>query len=298
MMVKKQHTLREPLSFTGAGLHSGTLTRVTLQPAGEDYGLRFVRKDVPRATPIPALVENVVDTRFATSLGDAGQRVDPVEDTLSATLLGRPGQRIDTVEHLLAALSGCGIDNALVEVEGPEIPILDGSAGPFVEAIQSGGRLEQSRPRRIFRLSRPVEVREGQSVARLLPCEEQIFSATIGFEHPCLRYQHLEVRLEDFAQTVAWARTFGIQEQVEVMRAEGLARGGTLENALVLGHDGWLNPEKLRFEDEPVRHKLLDAIGDTALFGWVLLARYEGIRAGHGVNARLMKEVKKVKCAV
>ena len=267
-----QRSLKTSCRLDGVGLHTGVRATVVLEPAGDDQGIRFVRGDIPGAEPIPATISHVVDTPFCTTL-----RADRWQ--------------VGTIEHLMAALCGCGVDNLTVVVHGPEVPILDGSAWPFVEALDAAGVLESHAPRRGFRLTEPVSAESGRSAIQALPAAERRWVCTIQFAHPLVGRQHAEATPETFRASVARARTFGMLDDVEAMRREGLAKGGTLENALVMGENGWLNPEQVRYADEPVRHKLLDLMGDSLLLGFPLLARLQAFRPGHALTRALLRRI-------
>jgi UDP-3-O-[3-hydroxymyristoyl] N-acetylglucosamine deacetylase len=243
----RQRTFKQRASLGGIGLHSGAKVRVTLAPAPADSGIVFVRS----GEEIPALAEYVVDTTMNTSLG-------------------RGTLRVGTVEHLLAALVGCGIDNARLEVEGPEIPIMDGSADPFVALVREAGIHEQRTARRFLMVRRPVSIVDGDKLARLSPARGKFsISYTVDFQHPLISDQTCKLEMNDrsFQKEIARARTFGFKRDVERLHRAGLARGGSLDNAVVVDDFNILNPEGLRFPDEFVRHKILDAIGDLALLG-------------------------------
>jgi len=263
--VAFRRTLKRAVGCTGIGLHSGKPVRLTLKPAPSGHGLRFVRTDV--GVEIPASLAWL-------------SRQD------HATTLCRDDVSVETVEHLLAALFALGIDDASIEVSGPEIPILDGSAAPFVILIHEAGTRPHHEPRQYLKVTKPVEVVRGNKVARLVPCDHFEVSYTIGFDHPLLRHQTHTARItaETFEEELAPARTFGFLRDVETMRRAGLALGGSLENALVIGESGVLN-NALRFEDEFVRHKALDAVGDLALLGHPLLGKLEAMKAGHALHA-------------
>lgn len=267
-----QHTLRAPLTCQGVGVHSGEVSRVTVRPAAAGAGLRMVRSDAVGAEPGPVHVDAVADSRLA-------------------TVLAGPGWRVSTVEHLLAALVASGVDNALIEVEGGEIPVLDGSAAPWMALLAEAGLVALPARRRVIVVCEPVEVRSGDRVARLLPAPRLALSAQIAFPHPRIGRQTFEISLdaETFSRELAWARTFSLLEGVEAMRAAGFARGGSLENALVYGEEDVLNPEGARAPDEPVRHKLLDMVGDVALAGMPLCARFEAELPGHALSAALLR---------
>jgi UDP-3-O-[3-hydroxymyristoyl] N-acetylglucosamine deacetylase len=268
----RQRTLKQRASIRGIGLHSGAEVRLTLAPAPSDSGIVFaVGRD-----EIPALSEFVVDTTMNTSIG-------------------RGKTRVGTVEHLLAALAGCGIDNARVEVEGPEVPILDGSSEPFVRLIREAGIHEQRATRRYLMMRRSVAVTEGDKVARLSPARGGKFSIsyTIDFHHPLISDQTCKVEMGEraFQKEIARARTFGFKRDVERLHRAGLARGGSLANAVVVDDFNILNPEGLRFPDEFVRHKILDAVGDLSLLGMPVIGRLTAVKSGHHLNHLLVREV-------
>jgi UDP-3-O-[3-hydroxymyristoyl] N-acetylglucosamine deacetylase len=266
-----RRTLKREVGCTGIGLHSGRAVRLRLRPAPAEHGIRFHRTDVD--AEIPACLSCL-------------SRQD------HATTLSRDGVSIDTVEHLLSALYALGVDDALVEVDGPEIPILDGSAAPFVILIHEAGLKPLAAPRRYLKILKPVEVIRGNKRARLSPADHFEVSYTIGFDHPLLRHQAVSVRISPrtFAETVAPARTFGFLREVEDMRRHGLALGGSLENAVVIGETGVLN-NKLRFEDEFVRHKVLDAVGDLALLGHPMVGHLQAVKAGHALHAAVARKL-------
>ena len=269
-----QRTLKNSIRATGVGLHTGTKIHMTLRPAAPDTGIVFRRVDLPEPVDIPAFAENVGETRLGTTLvhGDA---------------------KVSTVEHLLSAFAGLGIDNALVEVDAPEVPIMDGSAGPFVFLLQSAGIAEQSAPKRFVRVRRTVEVRQGDKWARFDPYDGFKVNFEIEFDHPIFR-RHSQKASMDFSTTtylkeVSRARTFGFMRDLETMRKHNLALGGNLDNAIVLDDSKVLNEEGLRTEDEFVKHKILDAIGDLYLLGHSLIGEYTGFKSGHELNNRLLR---------
>ena len=266
-----RRTLRREVACTGIGLHSGRPVRLRLLPAPAEHGVRFARTDV--GVEIPATLDFVGEQDHATTLR-------------------RDGVSIGTVEHLLAALCGLGIDDVRVEVDGPEVPVLDGSAAPFVILLHEAGLRPLAAPRVLLKVLAPVEVRHGAKGARLVPAEHFEVAYSIGFDHPLLRHQALSLRLtpRTFTEAIAPARTFGFLREVEMLRRSGLALGGSLENAVVIGETGVLN-NKLRFEDEFVRHKILDAVGDLALLGRPLLGRLEATRAGHSLHAAVAQKL-------
>ena len=266
-----RRTLKRSVGCTGIGLHSGRTVRLELRPAPPEHGIRFRRSDVD--VEIPA-------------------QLDYLGGLDHATTLSRQGVSVETVEHLLSALYALGVDDALVEVDGPEIPVMDGSAAPFVFLIHEAGLRPQKASRRYLKLVRPVEVVRGGKWARLSPSDHFRVTYAIGFDHPLLRHQSASVRVgaDTYAETVAPARTFGFLREVEMLRKSGLALGGSLENAVVIGETGVLN-QKLRFEDEFVRHKILDSIGDLSLLGHPLVAHLEASKAGHALHAALARKV-------
>lgn len=271
-----QKTLKRPALLTGVGLHSGAPVSVRIVPAAPNSGIVFKRVDIAQGdNEIPALWDRVVDTRLCTAIGNAA------------------GARVATIEHLMAALRGCHIDNARVEIDGPETPVMDGSSAPFVEALLRAGVRDQLVPRRFLRIRRPVAVEDGDKCARLLPGAIPVFRGTIDFSHAAIGRQSCEMALVNgnFAHDLAEARTFGFLHEVEWMRANGLGRGGSMENAIVVGPEGILNPEGLRSPDEFIRHKLLDAVGDLYLAGMPILGEYEGVRAGHALNNALLHQL-------
>lgn len=267
-----QRTLKTTVCWDGIGVHTGQPARLELRPALADHGLRVVRADLSDTSPVPVHVRTVVDSRLA-------------------TVIGGEGWRLMTVEHLLAALMAADIDNVEIAVFGPEVPVLDGSAAPFVRGLEETGFIAQDRPRRVLTLLRPVAVEDGPRRGRLLPAKRLELAASIDFPHPAIGAQSLAVAASDFGAEIAWARTFGFLHEVEAMRAAGLGLGGSLENAVVFGPEGALNPGGLRAPDEPVRHKILDMMGDLALVGAPLRARYEAERPGHALSAKLITKL-------
>jgi len=265
----RQRTLGRTVETTGIGLHTGAEVNLTLHPAPAGSGYVFRRVDLDPLLVIPAVAANVGDT------------------TLSTCLVSQ-GQRIATIEHLLASLAGLGMDNACIDVNAPELPIMDGSAGPFVKLIQSAGTREQDAPRRFIRVTREVGVEVGDKTARFLPFDGFKVAFTIDFDQPVFRERtaHAEIDFsrDSFAAEVAGARTFGFMHEVEDLRARGLARGGSFDNAVVLDHSRILNSGGLRSEDEFVKHKILDAVGDLALLGCSVLGEFRAYKSGHALN--------------
>jgi len=269
-----QRTLSGPIGCNGVGLHSGASVNITLLPAPADHGIVFVRTDLPRRTEIPAVARYVVNTELATTLG-------------------RDGSEVATVEHLLAAMSGLGIDNARIELDGPEVPIMDGSAAPFAYLIRSAGVRVLDAPKSFVVIKKRVSVRESEKTASLDPCDRFKISCRIDFRHPLISNQAFQMEFSDrtFAREIARARTFGFLRDVETLKREGLARGGSLENAIVVDEYSILNPDGLRFPDEFVRHKVLDAMGDVALFGCPVIGHLRVHKSGHALNHRLVEKV-------
>jgi len=269
-----QRTLRNSIRATGVGLHTGKKIMMTLKPAPPDSGICFRRVDLPQPVDIPARAENVGDTTLGTTLvhGEA---------------------RISTVEHLLSAFAGLGIDNACVEVTAAEVPIMDGSAGPFVFLLQSAGIEEQDAFKRFIRVRKSVLVEDGDKWARFDPFEGFKVNFEIEFDHPIFK-RRLQRATMDFSTTsflkeISRARTFGFMRDLETLRAHNLALGGTLDNAIVLDDTGVVNEDGLRYEDEFVKHKILDAIGDLYLLGHSLIGEFSGHKSGHGLNNRLLR---------
>jgi len=268
------------VSTTGVGLHSGQRVELTLRPAAADTGIVFRRVDLDPPVDIAACADRVTDTRMASTLTAADE--GPGRDV-----------RVATVEHLMSALAGLGIDNLHVDVTAPEIPILDGSAGSFVFLIQSVGVVEQAAPKRFIRVKRRVEVRDGDKWARLDPHFGFKLGFSIEFGHPAIDATGQAYEI-DFAETsyvreIARARTFGFMHEVEALRSAGLAQGGSFENAIVMDEYRVLNAEGLRYDDEFVKHKILDAIGDLYLVGHPMLAAYGAYKSGHALNNRLLR---------
>jgi UDP-3-O-[3-hydroxymyristoyl] N-acetylglucosamine deacetylase len=269
-----QVTLARPVSFEGVGIHTGQVTRVTLRPAAPDAGIRFLRTDVKDADPaIAARGEAVCATRLGTVIGNAD------------------GITVSTIEHLMAAFSGLGVDNAIVEIDGPEVPIMDGSCRAFVAAVDSAGRKAQAARRRYIEILETVTVREDDKSASLSPADAFEVAFEIEFDSGAIGHQSVDIAVDEvsFREDLAPCRTFGFLHEVEALREAGLARGGSLDNVLVIEGDRVLNPEGLRRFDEFVRHKALDAVGDLYLLGAPLLGRYEGVYAGHGLNNALVR---------
>lgn len=265
----RQRTLRTSIKATGVSLHKGEKVYMTLHPAPVDTGIVFRRTDLNPVLELPARAENVGDT------------------TLSTTLVSGT-ECVATVEHLLAALAGMGIDNAYVDLSAPEVPIMDGSAGPFVFLIQSAGVIEQHAAKKFVRIKRKITVEDGDKVASLLPFDGFKVSFTIDFDHPVFRdrtaHAELDFSTAAFIREFSRARTFGFIHEIEYLRSRGLARGGSVDNAIVVDDYRILNQDGLRFEDEFVRHKVLDAVGDLYLLGHSLLGEFRAYKSGHALN--------------
>jgi UDP-3-O-[3-hydroxymyristoyl] N-acetylglucosamine deacetylase len=275
MKVARQTTLRDHTELCGVGIHSGLPVTLTLHPADADTGLRFLRTrlDGWQEREIPADMSAVTATEFATVLGDAS------------------GPLVSTAEHVLAALSGLGVDNAVVEIDGPEAPIMDGSAAPFVAAIDAVGLQILDRPRRYIKVLKPVRVAKGDAYGEIRPNPRGFrVEAEIEFEHALIGRQALalDIKAETFRRDIARARTFGFLRDVASLWNAGYALGASLENTLVVSDNRILNPEGPRFPDEFVRHKVLDAVGDLALAGAPLLGTYRSVRGGHKLNHALL----------
>lgn len=269
-----RRTLKRPIQMQGVGVHSGAPARLTLRPASPEAGILIHRRDVGgEAGSIPARYDLATDTRLCTKLTNAH------------------GVSVGTVEHLMAALAGCGVDDVLIEIDGPEVPIMDGGSRPFVEAILSAGLAEADAPLRVIRILAPVEVRHEDKIARLESCARFEGRFEIEFPDAAIGRQAIELDLsgDAFVEELAAARTFGRLFEIEKLREMGLTRGGSLENAVVVDGGRVLNPGGLRWPDEFVRHKLLDAVGDLALAGAPILGRYLGVKAGHDMTNRLLR---------
>ena len=266
--IVRQTTLKSPIDCVGIGLHSGARARMRLSPAPAGWGIRFRRTDLPGAPEIPALWSNVVDTR------------------LCSRIAGPDGASVATIEHLMAALAGMGVDNCAIDIDGPEVPAMDGSAAPFVFLIDCAGVAELAAPRRAIRILAPVVVERADALVSLEPAAGFTVACAIDFGSAAISRQDLEIGVDpqSFRQEIARARTFGFAADVERLRASGLARGGSLENAVVVDGDRVVNTGGLRFGDEFVRHKILDAVGDFYLAGAPLIGRVRSERGGHELN--------------
>ncbi|HEY0335092.1 MAG TPA: UDP-3-O-acyl-N-acetylglucosamine deacetylase [Stenotrophomonas sp.] len=272
--MTQQRTLKNTIRATGVGLHSGDKVYMTLRPAPVDHGIVFRRVDLDPVVEVPASGELVTETTLCTGLTC-------------------DGAKIQTVEHLMSAFAGLGVDNAIVELSSAELPIMDGSSGPFVFLLQSAGILEQDAAKRFIRIKQPVEVREGDKVARFTPYDGYKLGFTIEFDHPMIpakqSRQEIEFSTAAYIKEISRARTFGFMRDLEYMRERNLGLGGSMDNAIVLDEFRVLNDDGLRYSDEFVRHKILDAIGDLYLAGGPVLGAYEGFKSGHALNNKLVR---------
>ena len=274
----RQRTIQKSISTKGVGLHSGRRVELTLRPAEPNTGIVFHRVDLPEVVDLPA-------------------RADGVGDTRMASVLQQGKVRVSTVEHLMSALAGLGIDNLHVDLTAEEVPIMDGSAGTFVYLLRSAGLQEQPAAKQFIRVLKPVEVREGEGSdlkwARLEPYDGFALSFAIDFHHPAIdstaNFAEVDFAKDSYTKSIARARTFGFVSEVEALRAAGLARGGSLDNAIVMDEYRVLNSDGLRYDDEFVKHKILDAIGDLYLIGKPLVGRYVACKSGHSLNNQLAR---------
>lgn len=270
----RQRTLRHSITATGVSLHTGKKVYMTLKPAPVDSGIVFRRIDLDPVRELPARVGHVGDTTLSTSL-----------------IVG--ADRVSTVEHLMAALAGLGVDNAIIDLTAEEVPIMDGSAAPFVFLLQAAGVVEQDALKKFVRIKRKLTVEDGDKVASLLPFDGFKVSFTIDFDHPVFRDRTAHAELDfssgSFEQEVSRARTFGFMHEIEYLRSRGLARGGSVDNAIVVDEYRILNQEGLRYEDEFVRHKVLDAVGDLYLLGYCIIGEFRAYKSGHALNNALLR---------
>lgn len=272
--VIQQQTLKGPINCTGIALHSGEKTSMTLCPADADSGIVFKRIDIEgKDALIPAKWDNVVDTRLCSVLGNA------------------EGVTVSTVEHLMSALAGAGIDNCLIEIDGPEVPIMDGSAAPFLFLVECAGITEQKAARKALRVLKTVTIEEHGKAASLAPADDFSLDFQIDFDSDAVGEQSMSIDLRDgaFKKEIARARTFGFMHEVEALRAHGLIKGGSLDNAVVVSGDRVMNEEGLRYDDEFVRHKVLDAVGDLYLAGGPIVGAFNGVCSGHAANNALLR---------
>ena len=268
-----QHTLKSSVKISDIGLHSGKMVNITIHPANADTGVLFKRVDVTdKDNLILARWDNVVDTRLCTVIGN------------------KSGVVVATIEHLMAGLRGCGIDNAIVEIDAGEVPILDGSAQPFVKLFDEAGTIAQDAPRRAIRVKKEIRFQDGDKEVVLSPSNVPVYGGQIDYDHATIGSQRYEMKLVNgnFKHDLADCRTFCLLSDVELMQANGLALGGSLDNAIVVNDEGVMNEDGLRCENEFIRHKLLDAIGDLSLCGGLFLGRYEGLKIGHAMNNKAL----------
>ena len=274
MGLTLQTTIKTPVSFKGTGLHSGAPVRLTIHPASAEYGIWFRRTDISVGDAlIPAKWDSVVSSALCTKLRNGA------------------GAEVSTVEHVMAALAGCGVHNALIEVDGPEVPILDGSAAPFVDGVLASGVRQLTSPVRAIEILRPITVRTGNATATLSPSDVFEIEFDIQFDEEAIGHQSKTLNMANgaFVRELCDSRTFCRQSDVDEMRANGLALGGTLSNAVVVDGGSVLSPGGLRYSDEAVRHKMLDALGDLALAGVPIFGKYSGSRAGHALTNKLLR---------
>ncbi|MBO6826022.1 MAG: UDP-3-O-acyl-N-acetylglucosamine deacetylase [Sneathiella sp.] len=275
-MMTYQKTLRNSISCTGVGVHGGQLVNMTLKPAPADTGVIFRRTDVAdEVAEIPARFDTVTELVMCT------------------TIANDAGVKVATIEHLMAALSGSGVDNVIVEIDGPEVPVMDGSSAPFIFLIECADTVELDQPRRYIKILKEVEVRDGDAVAVLTPGDNISVSFEIEFDNKRIGQQQCRVNLRNgaFKKELSRARTFGFLSELEQLKSMGLAKGGSLDNAIVLSGEDILNEEGLRYDDEFVRHKALDAVGDLYLAGSQIIGQFTGYRSGHALNNKLLHAV-------
>jgi len=270
-----QRTIKKATTISGIGLHSGQRINLRMRPATANTGIIFHRTDKKQTVDIKACSENVVDTRMA-------------------TVIGHQGVTVSTIEHFMAALAAFGIDNLHVDIDGPEVPILDGSAAYFIREIQRAEVKKLNRSRKFIAIRKPLEIIEGEKRIRIIPSRFFRISFDIAFDHPAIAVQKYSMKFstESFCKEISSARTFGFLHEVEHLKAMGLARGGSLENAVVIDKDGVMNPEGLRYQNEFVRHKILDSLGDFSLLGMSLLGHIKAHKSGHDLNAKMVQMIK------
>lgn len=269
-----QRTIKKATTISGIGLHSGVRINLRMRPAAVNTGIIFHRTDGEQIVDIKACSENVVDTRMA-------------------TVIGHQGVTVSTIEHFMAALAAFGIDNLHVDIDGPEVPVLDGSAAYFIREIQRAEVKILNRSRKFISIQKPLEIIEGEKWIRIIPSRFFRISLEIAFDHPAIAVQKYSMKFSanSFCKEIAAARTFGFLHEVEHLKALGLARGGSLENAVVIDKNGVMNPEGLRYPNEFVRHKILDSIGDFSLLGMSLLGHIKAYKSGHDLNAKMVKMI-------
>ena len=269
-----QRTIKKATTISGIGLHSGIRINLRMRPATVNTGIIFHRTDGEQTVDIKVCSENVVDTRMA-------------------TVIGHQGMTVSTIEHFMAALSAFGIDNLHIDIDGPEVPVLDGSAAPFIREIQRAEVKRLNRSKKIIAIRKPLEIIEGEKRIRIIPSRFFRISFSIAFDHPAIAVQSHSMRFspENFCKEIASARTFGFLHEIEHLKAMGLARGGSLENAVVIDSKGVMNPEGLRYHNEFVRHKILDSVGDFSLLGSPLLGHIKAFKSGHDLNVKMVQMI-------
>ena len=272
-MHLRQRTIKKPVNCTGIGLHSGKKVNLAIKPAPVNHGIKFIRTDLLNSPGITAHFNQVVDTSLA-------------------TVIGSDGCIVSTIEHVMASFAGLSIDNALVELDAYEVPVMDGSAGPFIEMIKRAGIKNQSAPRHFFLIKEPIMLEEGDKSVSVYPWTTFKITYTIEFDHPLIKKQTYSINLSDeiFESTISRARTFGFLHEVEYMKRYGLALGGSLENAVVIDKDSIVNEDGLRFENEFVRHKILDCLGDFSLLGMPVLGHLIVVKSGHAFNHAFLEK--------
>ncbi len=270
----RQRTLRDSVSCTGIGLHSGEKARMTIKPAPPDTGIRFIRKDLHSRCVIKAHFDSVINTTMC-------------------TIIGNNGNHVSTIEHLMAAFFGFGIDNALVEIDGPEVPIMDGSAAPFIFLLKSTGIKEQKKSKEFIVIKKTLNIKEGDKSITIKPSRELKVSFTIDFHHPLISNQQFDFSFsgKGFIDEISRARTFGFLKDIEMLREAGLAKGGSLDNAIVIDDYRVLNEDGLRYHNEFVRHKILDFLGDVAVMGTPIIGHFIINRSGHSLNHAMLKKL-------
>lgn len=275
--IRNQQTIEKTITCTGIGVHTGCKANMTIKPAPEGTGIHFFRKDMGnKYPPTKAVVKNITDTRFSTTIGYNGNSVL-------------------TIEHLMAAFAGLGVDNAMVEVDAPEVPIMDGSAAPFVSLIKEAGIKKQGSVQPYIKITKSIELKANGKSIRIEPAERLRITSYINYDHPVVKEQALTYTPNNgnFEKEIANARTYGFLNEVKELIAMGLAKGGSLENAIVIGDDSILNEEGLRFEDEFVRHKILDILGDISLLGMPVVGHIIARKSGHALNTQFVNEILK-----
>ncbi|OPX27089.1 MAG: UDP-3-O-[3-hydroxymyristoyl] N-acetylglucosamine deacetylase [Campylobacteraceae bacterium 4484_166] len=272
----KQRTINDTITLTGIGLHTGMPVHMTLEPLGDNSGIIFYRSD--KGVSIPLTTENVVDTKMA-------------------TVIGKDGVTVSTIEHLLSAIYAYGIDNLRVVLDNNEVPILDGSSSGYCALLDEVGIKEQNSLKKVLHIKKTIEIKDGNRYVKLTPSDNIVYNFTIDFEHPSIGKEHysFDYTVLQYKEQISKARTFGFLHEVQYLRSKGLAMGASMENAIVLDDEKILNPEGLRYHDEFVRHKILDAIGDMALIGYTIIGEYDAVAGSHHLNHLLTKELLKSK---